>query len=242
MNEKKRILFTGGSGVLGTAFRKLRPDIDYPSSREFNLTDLPGMRAYLGDGRLDLVVHAAAFISPPLIDKDPGKALDVNIVGTANIVKLCMEHDARLLYISTDYVFKGDTGMYREEDPVLPVNKYAWSKLGGECAARLYPKSLIVRTTFGPDIFPYPKAFVDQWTSRESVSVIARKISMLLDTEAAGVVHVGGDRKTVFEYAKSLDEAKEIGTLSVRDVSFFVPIDTSLNCDRFKSLTQDKRV
>lgn len=238
MADQKRILFTGGSGLLGTAFRKLRPEVEFPASREFNITDLSQMRAYVGGGRLDCVIHAAAFTSPPLVDKDPGKALDVNIVGTVNIVKLCMEHGSRLLYISTDYVFQGDKGLYREDDPVLPVNQYAWSKLGGECAVRLYAKSLIIRTTFGPDVFPYPKAFVDQWTSRESVSAIARKINRLVDLEATGIVHVGGERKTVYEYAKSLDPSKEIGRLSVHDVSFKVPIDTSLNCDRYKSLIE----
>lgn len=72
------------------------------------------------------------------------------------------------------------SGNYKETDPVYPVNKYAWSRLGGECAARLYDKALIVRTTFGPNVFPYEKAFVGQWTSRESVSVVAMMISKLI--------------------------------------------------------------
>ena len=87
-------------------------------------------------------------------------------------------------------------GGYREEDELHPVNKYAWSKLGGECAVRLYDRSLIVRTSFGPDVFPYERAFVDQWTSRESVSVVARKLVELVDSERTGVVHVGGPRRT----------------------------------------------
>ncbi len=58
-------------------------------------------------------------------------------------------------------MLKGDQGNYKETDPVYPVNKYAWSKLGGECAVRMYDKSLIIRTTFGPNVFPYQKAFVD---------------------------------------------------------------------------------
>jgi len=155
-------------------------------------------------------------------------------VGTSNVVKLCMEMGARLIYICTDYVFRGDKGLYTEDDPVYPVNKYAWSKLGGECAARMYDKSLIVRTTFGPNVFPYPKAFVDQWTSRQSVAVIARKILRLAESDRTGVVHVGGPRRTVHEYAMSLDPTREIGRLSVNDVNFKVPVDTSLNCDRYR--------
>ena len=122
-----------------------------------------------------MVVHAAAFTSPPKVDKDPARALDVNIIGTANLVRLCMARGLRLIYISTDYVFRGDRGNYREDDSLYPVNKYAWSKLGGECAVRMYDNSLIVRTSFGPNVFPYEKAFADQWTSRESVERVRRE-------------------------------------------------------------------
>jgi len=147
-----------------------------------------------------------------------------------------MQHGARLIYVSTDYVFKGDKGNYAETDPVYPVNKYAWSKLGGECAAAMYDKSLIVRTTFGPNVFPFEKAFIDQWTSRESVAAIAEKISKLVDKDVTGIMHVGGRRKTVFEYAKSLDATRPVGELSIRDVPFTVPVDTSLNCDKYNKL------
>ena len=228
-----KIIFTGGSGLLGSDFKKIRPDIDYPTSKEFDVTKLQQMKDYIGNRGCDLIIHAAAFTSPPMIDKDPSKAIEVNIIGTSNIVKLCSEFDARLIYICTDYVFKGDKGNYTEDDPVYPVNKYAWSKLGGECAVRMYDKSLIIRTTFGPNVFPYEKAFIDQWTSRESVSVIAEMISQLIDKDIIGIIHVGGKRKTVFEYAKSLDETKDIGQLSINDVSFKVPVDTSLNCDKY---------
>ncbi len=236
MANQQKIIFTGGNGLLGTTFRKFRSDIKYVDIEDFDITDYESMKAWFEPDGFDLMVHCAAFTSPPSIDKDPVKAIEVNIIGTANVVKLCMQYDARLVYVCTDYVFKGDKGNYKEDDPVFPVNKYAWSKLGGECAARLYDKSLVIRTTFAPDVFPYEKAFVDQWTSRESVTVIAGMISKLVDTDLTGVIHVGGKRKTVFEFAKGLDETKEIGELSINDVSFEVPVDTSLNCDKYNKL------
>lgn len=238
MTDRSRIIFTGGSGLLGLQFRKILPDADYPSSKEFDVTNYDQMKQYVESNGCDLIIHAAAFTSPPLVDKDPGRAVEVNIIGTSNIVQLCMEFDARLIYISTDYVFKGDKGNYEETNPVYPVNKYAWSKLGGECAARMYTKSLIVRTSFGPNVFSYEKAFIDQWTSRESVSAIAKKISKLIDEDIMGVIHVGGRRKTVYEYAKSLDPAKDIGELSIKDVPFNAPVDTSLNCDKYNELIE----
>jgi dTDP-4-dehydrorhamnose reductase len=238
MVERESVIFTGGSGLLGSAFRKIEPLIRYPEHGKFDITRYDEMARYVKSTACTTVIHAAAFTSPPNIDQDPIKAIDVNIIGTCNIVKLCMQHNLRLIYISTDYVFKGDRGNYKEMDPVYPVNKYAWSKLGGECAVRMCDNSLIIRTSFGPDIFPYEKAFVDQWTSRETVSVTASKISKLIDYPVKGTLHIGSKRKTVHEYAQGLDSNKIIGKLSVSDVSFSVPQDTSLDCDEFDRLFQ----
>ena len=238
MIDQQRILLTGGSGLLGGELRELLREAHFPTSAQFNVTDYPQMEAFARGRNLSVLVHAAAFTSPPKVDKDPLRAMEVNIVGTANVVRLCMALGLKLIYISTDYVFQGDRGDYREEDPLNPVNKYAWSKLGGECAVRMYDRSLIVRTSFGPNQFPYPQAFADQWTSRESVARFACKLVGLLDQDLVGVIHVGGPRRTVYDYARSLDPAKEIKTLSIRDVSFRVPVDTSLNCDRYLALGQ----
>lgn len=240
MIDQKKILFTGGSGLLGSEFKKILPDIQYPSKSEFDVTDLEQMDQYLGKSDWSMIIHAAAFTSPPRIEQDPLRAIDVNIIGTSNIVKLCVKYGLKLIYLCTDYVFKGDCGNYREDAPVFPVNKYAWSKLGGECAARLYDHSIIIRTTFGPNVFPFEKAFVDQWTSRECVSTIARMIAMLIDSDFQGTVHVGGKRKSVLEYARSLDPNKDIRELSIHEVNFKVPADTSMNCELYDGLVNKK--
>jgi len=241
MFDPRTMLFTGGSGLLGSEMRRLVPEAHYPSSAEFDVTNYQQMDRYLAGGQFTLLVHAAAFTSPPRVDKDPCRAIEVNIIGTANVVRLCAAHGVKLVYISTDYVFRGDKGNYCEEDPVYPVNKYAWSKLGGECAVRMYDNSLIVRTSFGPNVFPYEKAFVDQWTSRETVSQFARKLLTVLQHDLRGVIHIGGPRRTVYEYARSLDPTREIQPLSIHDVPFKVPVDTSLCCQRLDSLTAGKQ-
>jgi dTDP-4-dehydrorhamnose reductase len=239
-----QILVTGGSGLLGRELRGLAPDLICPARAEFDVTDPDQMERFIAGKGLRAVLHAAAFTSPPLCDKEPERAIAVNITGTANVARLCLRHGLKLVYVSTDYVFSGDKegGGYREEDPVHPVNKYAWSKLGGECAARLLDDALIIRTSFGPNRFPYPKAFVDQWTSRQSVREIAGKILALLDRhlEERGVIHLGGPRRTVYEYARSLDPDQPIGQLSIRDVSFKAPADTSLNCERYAALEPER--
>ena len=240
MIDQKKILFIGGSGLLGSEFKNILPDMHYPSKTEFDITNYNQMDRYLVNGGWSMIVHAGAFTSPPKIDQNPLLAIEVNIIGTSNVVKLCMKYGLKLIYICTDYVFRGDKGHYKEDDPVFPVNKYAWSKLGGECAVRLYDNSIIIRTTFGPNVFPYEKAFVDQWTSRESVSMTARMIAELFDKDFTGTVHVGGKRKSVFEYAKGLDQKKGIKELKVNEVSFKVPLDTSMNCERYNSLVNKK--
>jgi dTDP-4-dehydrorhamnose reductase len=239
--EPSRVLFTGGSGLLGGEVRKLLPGACYPTSAEFNVTDYAQMEAFVRGRGFEVLVHAAAFTSPPRVDKDPARAIEVNIAGTANVARLCLAHAMKLVYISTDYVFRGDRGNYREDDALHPVNAYAWSKLGGECAARLVPGSLIVRTTFGPNVFPYEKAFVDQWTSREPVRIIAWKLVEVLTRDVAGVIHLGGPRRTVYEYAQSLDASRPIKELSIRDVSFAVPVDTSLDTQQYERMMAESR-
>jgi dTDP-4-dehydrorhamnose reductase len=234
----KTTLFTGGSGLLGSEFKKLAKDALYPTHKEFDITKYLSMEKYLAKHKVTTIVHAAAFISPPKIDNDPLLAMETNITGTVNVVKLCMKHGIKMVYISSDYVFKGDKGRYKEEDPVYPVNKYGWSKLGGECAVRLYDNALTIRTTFGPNVFPYDNAFVDQWTSREKVSVVAGLIIKLIKKNALGVYHVGGKRKTVFEYSRKVSPSKKVGKISIKDVPFKLPKDTSLDCSKQDALLQ----
>ncbi len=239
--DARATLFTGGSGLLGGAFRRLLPQALYPSSSEFDVRDAAGIERWFDlHPSVSTVIHAAAFTSPPKIEQDPLRALETNIIGTGHVAALCMRRGVRLVYISTDYVFRGDRGSYNEDDPVFPVNRYAWSKLGGECAVLMDPRNLIIRTSFGPDVFPFPKAFVDQWTSRQSVSATAAQMVALIRTGASGIVHLGGPRRSVMEYARSLDPSRPIEPLSVNDVAFKVPVDTSLETTRFRELVDKK--
>lgn len=237
--DPKKLLVTGGSGLLGRELRQLLPEAAFPSSREFDVTNLSQMRDFVRRGGYDALLHAAAFTSPPKIDQNPLKAIDVNIIGTALVTKLCMDRALKLIYISTDYVFRGDRGGYGEKAELYPVNKYAWSKLGGECCLRLYDNSLIVRTTFGPNTFPFDKAFSDQWTSRESVREIAEKIVFVLGKNITGTIHLGGSRKTVLDYARNLSPDKDIQPLLRKDVPFKVPGDTSLSTERYELLSRE---
>lgn len=235
-NHDNNILITGGSGLLGSELKKMLLNAIYPNSSEFNLLNYDQMDNYLSKLNIKTIIHAAAFTPPQEVQKIPIKGLETNIVGTANIVKLCEKYNIKLMYISTDYVFNGENGNYKESDPVLPVNTYAWTKLGGECAVKCYDNHIIVRLSFGTNEFPYQKAFIDQYTSRESVGYISKKICKLLTKHNfKGTVHVGSARRSVYEYATSLG-AINVGELSVNDMTTKIPKDTSMNCELFSKL------
>tara|TARA_Y100000385_G_C13090354_1_gene638423 strand:- start:3 stop:1349 length:1347 start_codon:yes stop_codon:yes gene_type:complete len=243
LNNEASILITGGSGLLGSKLKDHFPDASlsnayFPQRSEFNVTDYSGMQQYIRGKNISIIIHGAAFTDVPAaaLEENMASVIDTNIIGTCNLAKLCQEEGIRLVYISTDYVFDGVKGNYKESDAVNPRNPYALSKLGGECGVRLCKKSLIVRLSFGPDEFPYPAAFIDQWTSRESVTEISKKIKKVALDAITGIVHIGSDRRTVYGYAKSLDENKIIGEISINDVNFYPPKDTSLDTTYYKSL------
>ena len=228
------ILITGAAGKLGAAVWALLPEAIGATRADFDLSNITQMSAFLDQHpQVTTILHCAAMISPPKINEDIAQAIHSNITGTALLSAECYKRNIRLVYISTDYVFAGEKGMYKEVDELLPQNKYAWSKLGGECAVQMLDNYVIIRLSFGPDIFPYKAAFTDQYTSRESASVIAKKIKNIVVSDFKGVIHIGGDRKSVYEYALSLG-AENIDKISIKDMSVKMPTDTSLDCSLYK--------
>src|SRR5690606_35337099 len=126
---------------------------------------------------------------------------EVNVVGTRNAVSATAASGARLVHISTDYVFWGDTGGYSEADTPGPVrNYYALTKLVAEEAARAAQDHLVIRTSFRPRTWPYPEAFADVYTSQDYVDVIAPDIALAV-ARSLGIdletLHIGTARKSV---------------------------------------------
>jgi dTDP-4-dehydrorhamnose reductase len=236
---QKQILVTGGSGLLGSELKNTIPEAQYPSIEELNINNQHEIESYLNIHKVTQIVHAAAFMPPPRCDSDPDEAIKTNIIGTGYLALESIKRNIRLIYISTDYVFPGKRGYYKEEDPFYPVNNYAWSKLGGECTVHMCNNSVIVRTSFGPKIFPYSKAFEDQWTSKEPVNIIASKIKKIIEKEDfVGVIHLGGERKTVYAYAKERENGENVTRIKRKELvgQYILPKDTSLNTTKYKLL------
>ncbi len=149
-----KILVTGVTGQLGyDCVKQLELDGDEVqgvSSKEFPLTEPLKMEAYLRKFKPEAVIHCAAYTAVDKAEDEPEACRAVNAEGTRNLSRLCREIDAKLIYISTDYVFPG-TGeeAYAEDSPTSPVNVYGASKLEGEEAVReLMTKYFIVRISW----------------------------------------------------------------------------------------------
>ncbi|MEK7659970.1 MAG: sugar nucleotide-binding protein [Patescibacteria group bacterium] len=227
---QQKILLTGGSGMLGAALQSLDASLIAPPSTECDITQFEQLFAYMSEVRPDVVLHVAAATHPPQHEENPTPGLSVNIIGTANVALACYRLGCRMVYISTDYVYTGG-GPHKENEPVLPPSKYAWSKLGGECAARLLNNALILRLSFGPRPFPWDKVYADQYNSKLYVDEVAPLILRATRSSATGVMNVGGMRGTLVEYAKRTKA--DIETIPRPN---WVPRDTSLNTDLFSQL------
>ena len=231
----RQILITGGAGKLGTALLKVIENSICGTRDNFDFTNADVVNHFLDEHKqIDTILHCGALVSPPKVNEKVDEAILSNIIGTAILSSICFQRGIKLVYISTDYVFSGDKGNYSENDELLPQNKYAWSKLGGEAAVQMLDNFVIIRLSFGPDVFPYKAAFIDQFTSRETASSIVKKIKKVVLSDFKGVIHVGAERKTVFEYAVSTG-ATDIDPISIKDMHVKMPVDTSLNTSLYKS-------
>ncbi|WP_125704624.1 dTDP-4-dehydrorhamnose reductase [Lacticaseibacillus daqingensis] len=150
-----KILITGANGQLGTELRHLLDSraIAYRATdaKELDITNEAAVNAYFADYQPDVVYHCAAYTA---VDKaeDEGKAINqlVNVDGTRNLAKATASVDATLVYISTDYVFDGDSKeIYTVDDQPAPRNEYGRTKYEGELAVQKFAtKYYIIRTSW----------------------------------------------------------------------------------------------
>ena len=199
----KKILFTGGSGRFAKVFRlvKNKYRIEYPSKKKFNIESFNSVLRYLKKSKPDYLIHCAALSRPMKIhEKNISKSILINIIGTSNIVRACSQKKIKLIYFSTNYVYPGIKGNYSEHDPVLPINNYAISKLGGECAVQMYKNSLILRISMTEKPFIHKEAFNDVEMNFMYHEQLAKNLLKLINH--TGIINVGGLKNTVYNFAK----------------------------------------
>lgn len=235
-----KLLLTGGSGRLGTELRYLMSNLVAPPSGEMNITELESVLAFVRQERPNVIVHAAAYTNVGRAETDRQTCWAVNVEGTRHVAKAANEVEAKLVHISTDYVFSGEQGNYHENDtPGSVVNYYALTKLVAEEAARAAARHLIIRTSFRPREFAYPVAFSDVYTSQDYVDVIAPQVALAvrhaLDITDE-VLHIAAERKSVFELAKRRKPDVREGMRASASVR--LPGDVSLDSGRWHAIRE----
>ena len=162
MSKYKKIVFTGGTGRFGSVFKKIHKNKNYlyPSRRKLDITKKKSIKNYFEKNKPDLVLHCAALSRPMKIhEKNIIKSINTNIIGTSNLVNICTKNNIKIIYLSTSYVYPGTKGNYKENSNLKPINNYAWSKLGGECAVMMYSNSLILRVSMTERPFVHKFAY-----------------------------------------------------------------------------------
>jgi dTDP-4-dehydrorhamnose reductase len=224
-------LLIGASGLLGS---NLKVDSLRPSSSELNILSDESILSYfdLIDEPKNIIL-SAAYTNVVGANSDKKSAYNLNVLSVQRVCKFLNKKYSgrpRLVYISTDYVFDGLTGYYSVGDPISPVqnNYYALTKALGESSAITYENHCIIRTSFcKSNIWPYEFAFEDQFTSRDKVSIIAPMIDTKINSSNIGIFHIGTERKSVFELAKTIrEDVRPSSRLLIKNVT--IPYDTSL--------------
>jgi len=208
------VLITGILGQLGYDLAKelTRRGVEYiaPSLEELELTTEAGAKNFILEKKPDIVVHCAAYTAVDKAESEKELAITVNGFGTRWVAEACREVNAKMIYISTDYVFGGDGHTpYEVNDEKKPVNMYGQSKLLGEDAVRmLLEKYFIVRTSwvFGINGHNFIKTMLrlaetkkklevvnDQFGSPTYTVDLAKLLADMLATEKYGIYHASNE-------------------------------------------------
>ena len=217
----KKILITGGDGRFASELKKVKTKFKliFCGKKELDICSEQSIRKQILKYKPNYVLHLAGLSRPMKIhEKNIRKSINLNIIGTANIVNECVKKKIKLIYISTNYLYPGIKGNYKESDALLPWNNYGWSKLGGESAVQMYKNSLIVRCALTEYPFKHKKAFSDVKSNfiyhKDFIPILLKII------DKKGTINVGGKSQTIFNFVrkekKNITKVKSKGKMPKR--------------------------
>ena len=235
MLNKKKIVVTGGQGRFGSVLKRhVGRNYFFPKKNELNILKVNSIIRYLKKIKPKYLVHLAG-LSRPLVlhEKNLEKSISLNIIGTSNIVIACKKLNIKLIYFSSSYVYPGTKGNYKETDALLPINNYAWSKLGAECAVQMYKNSLILRVSMTEKPFIHKGAYANMITNfifHDDFIKIFKKI-----LNKRGVLNIGGKTMSVYEFAKRYN--KNVKKIYIKKNSFpKMPKNSSMSLKKLKKI------
>jgi len=276
-----RILVTGASGLLGTkicqlgickgfevysGYKQNKPQIGIP--QQLDLSQRNKIGKIFDKIQPEAVVHAAAMTNVDKCELEKRLSWRINAEGTQTIVKVCKKHRSFMVYVSTDYVFDGDRGMYTESDQVNPINYYGLTKLMGEESVRnIIRQACIARTSVIYSSIPatgktnFALWLLDKLRKREKVQIVtdqtnsptlntnlAEMILEILERELCGTYHLaGGTRLNRYQFAITLAKIFDLDTSLIDpctsdEISWIAkrPKDSSLNVEKAMQTLESK--
>lgn len=201
---KKKILVTGGDGRFAKVLKIKNKDLNlyFTSKKNCNVLNIKSILNIVKKVKPDIILHTAGLSRPMKIhEKQINKSISLNIIGTANLVQVCNIFNIKIIYFSTNYVYEGKKGNYKETDPVKPFNNYGLSKLGGECSVAMYKNSLILRITMTEKPFVHKKAFSNLISNYMFHEDLVKMLPKIINKK--GILNVGGKTQSVYAFAKS---------------------------------------
>lgn len=227
------IIITGCNGTLGrflyNSFNRMDHNhVVVPNTRDMcDLSNYENIELIYGYNSPNMIVHCAAYTNVQKSDTETQKVFNDNILASINLIRFAMKNNSKFVFISTDFVFDGRKGFYQTDDLINPQTVYAKSKASIELALSCYANSLIIRTSFFKESFPFEKACTDRFTSKDYIDVIGPLILDIIMSDRTGVVHVGTERKSFYELAKRRKAVEPITCIGISTINK----DHSLICE-----------
>lgn len=231
-----RIAITGAGGRLGRELRALDWGADevLPWTREdADLSKDADVLALVQRAKPDVVIHTAASTDLVKCEQDKQFAWENVALPAVHVARACVATGARLVHVSSDYVFSGNEP--RHPIPTWmrpePLNYYSFCKVAAETAARVVPDHLVVRTTMKPRApWKHPQAPSDMWISHSYYDEVAAFVHRVARSSRQGIVHFGAREINVYEFAK-LDRP-DVKPVKREDIKTLVlPRDIRLEVD-----------
>jgi len=233
------VLITGASGMLGRDLTAICQDLDVRAKTKADLDITRPAEVRRAMTGVDLVVNCAAYTKVDQAEEDSDEAMAANALGPKVLAMACKDVGARLIHLSTDYVFRGDaTTPYPEESPRDPVSVYGTSKAAGEEGVLdLYPeRSVIIRTgwlygEYGPS---FPRTMLNLAATRDTLNVVddqvgqptwtkdlARQIRLVIDHNIhSGIFHGTNSGQTSWcNFAKTIFQTAGLDPLRILPTS-----------------------
>jgi dTDP-4-dehydrorhamnose reductase len=231
---KTKILVTGGDGRFSSILKKKNKKLNliFRNKKQFNILNMSSINKEIKKINPKIILHCAGLSRPMNIhEKQISKSIDLNIIGTANLVKACEKNNIKIIYFSTGYVYEGKKGNYSEHDPVKPFNKYAISKLGGECSVSMYQNSLILRITMTEKPFLHKKAYINLKSNFMFHEDLVEMLPKLVNKK--GIINVGGKSQSIYNFVRKFNSKvkKVVAKKNIR-----LPLNQTMNINKLKSI------